>query len=130
MSVERYGPQADEVQNLIAMCETLTVEQMTVIADAVKRRGMNRGAWEAWDAAKTASSERERQAGAAAWDVEMAVSLRGFSVDQQIVRACARAANDAGLAVATRDLVGVAKYGPWDYDKLMSAWRAGAGDPT
>lgn len=127
--MERYGPQAEAVQRLIGMCEMLTPDQMQVIADASTRRGVNRGAWEAWTAARETSPEREQQAGAAAWDVEMALQLRGFDVDETLIRACARAVNDAGLAVATRDLIGVDGYGPWDYDKLMSAWRAGAGDP-
>lgn len=130
MSVEKYGPQAEQIQQLIDMCGSLTVEQMNVIAEAYRRRGMNRGAWEAWGAVSQASQEREYQAGAAAHDVEMALQFRGFDVDSRIVRACAAAANDAGLAVSTRDLVGTGGYGPWDFDKLMSAWRAGAGDPS
>lgn len=128
--MELYGPQADEVLRLIQMCEELTVDQMAVIAEAVKRRGMNRGAWEAWAAASSTSPERENQAGKSAWDVETALQLRGLDVDSGIIRACSRAAADAGLATSTKDLIGTGSYGPWDYDKLMSAWRAGAGDPA
>lgn len=128
--MELYGPQAEHVEDLIEQINALSPEQLAVIAEAVRRRGMNRGAWEAWAAASETSPERENQAGKAAWDVETALQLRFIGFDDATIRACSRAASDAALATATRDLIGVGKYGPWDYDKLMSAWRAGAGDPT
>lgn len=127
--MDKYGPQADQVQALIDMIDTLSLEQLQVIAEAVLRRGVNRGAWEAWAAASETSPERENQAGKAAWDVETALQMRGLEFDSALIRTCSRAASDAGLAISTRDLVGVGRYGPWDFDKLMSAWRAGAGDP-
>jgi hypothetical protein len=125
-----YGPQSEKVERLIAMCEELTLPQIQTIADASRRRGMNRGAWEAWQAAHQTSSEREKQAGNASWNAEVAIQFRGFDLDPTLMQALARAVNDAGLALSTEDLIGTNGYGPWDYDKLMSAWRAGAGDPA
>jgi len=127
--LERYGPQAELIVKMCAMCDTLTLDQMMDMAEAHRQLGVNRGAWEAWAAAKAAG--REKQSGVAAYAVEQAMKLHLLFVeDDETRRACGWVANDAGLAISTRDLVGRPGYSRFDFDKLMSAWRAGAEDPA
>ena len=128
--VEKYGPQGDLIEKMVLICGTLAPEQMFDIAEAHRAVGVNRGAWEAWSAARSIPG-REKQSGAAAYAVEVAMKLNALFVeDDETLRACGWAANDAGLAVSTRDLVGLPGYTKWDFEKLMSAWRAGAEDPS
>jgi hypothetical protein len=129
VSLDIYGPQAALIQSMIDSCDKLSDEQLEAIADAFEeRRRMTDEA--AWRAAETESPLRVKQAGRAAWDLEISMKSNGFDRNPDIMRSCAWAANDAGLAVSTRDLIGTAGYFIWDYDKLMYPWRAGAGDPA
>lgn len=128
VSLELYGPQSAQIQQMIDMCDRLSDEQCQSIAEAFEeRRRMTDEA--AWRAAEAAGTNRVTQAGKAAWDLEVSMKSNGFDRDPGIMRSCAWAANDAGLAVSTRDLLGTAGYFMWDYDKLMYPWRAGAEDP-
>lgn len=129
MTRELYGPQHQVIQAMIDQCDTLTNDQLELIADAFEeRRRMTDEA--AWRAAENESADRVKQAGRAAWDIEVSMKSNGFDRDPDVMRSCAWAANDAGVAVSTRDLLGTAGYFQWDYDKLMYPWRAGAGDPA
>jgi hypothetical protein len=129
VSLDLYGPQAETIQAMIDQCDALTDDQLRAMAQAFEeRRRMTDDA--AWRAAETAGKDRVTQAGKAAWDIEISIKSNGFDRDPSVVRSCAWAANDAGLAVSTRDLIGTAGYFVWDYDKLMYPWRVGAGDPS
>ena len=129
MSLGLYGPQAKTILVMIQQCDTLSDSQLEAMADAFEeRRRMTDEA--AWRAAEAAGGQRVTQAGKAAWDIEVSMKSNGFDRDPAVIRSCAWAANDAGLAVSTRDLIGTAGYFIWDYDKLMYPWRAGAGDPA
>lgn len=124
---ERYGPQAQSIETMITACDTLTLDQLELMASAHELRGHAAGS-EAWGAAQHESDLRVKQAGACMWDVEMSMKSNGFDVDPDVIRTCAYAATEAALAVSTRDLLGTSGYFPWDYDKLMYPWRVGAGD--
>lgn len=129
MSLDLYGPQAKFIQAMIDQCDTMSDEQLQAMAEAFEeRRRMTDEA--AWRAAEAAGGARVTQAGKAAWDIEVSMKSNGFDRDPSVIRSCAWAANDAGLAVSTRDLIGTAGYFVWDYDKLMYPWRSGAGDPS
>jgi hypothetical protein len=131
-AIERYGPQGEVIERMVLICGTLGPDQMFDIAEAHRSLGVNRGAWEAWAAARM-SPGREKQSGAAAYAVEVAMKLNAlFIEDDETLRACGWAANDAGLAISTRDLIGLpgSGYSKWDFEKLMSSWRAGAEDPS
>lgn len=121
-----YGPQYEVVQRMIDQCDTLTDDQLEAMAAAFEeRRRMTDSA--AWVAAEAAGKDRVTQAGRAAWDIEVSMKTNGFDRDPAVIRSCAWAANDAGLAMSTRDLIGTAGYFSWDFDKLMYPWRAGGG---
>jgi hypothetical protein len=129
VSRDLYGPQAEVIQRMIDCCDSLTDDQLEAMADAFQeRRRMTDDA--AWRAAEAASPDRVKQAGRAGWDIEMSLKSNGFDRNPDVIRQCAWAASDAGLAVSTRDLIGTSGYFVWDYDKLMYPWRAGAGDPA
>lgn len=129
MSLELYGPQAAWILRMIDQCDRLEESQLEAMAEAFEeRRRMTDEA--AWRAAEAVSPIRVKQAGKAAWDLEVSMKSNGFDRDPGIIRSCAWAANDAGVAVSTRDLQGTAGYFVWDYDKLMYPWRVGAGDPS
>lgn len=129
VSLDLYGPQASLILSMIEQCDRLSEDQLSAMADAFEeRRRMTDEA--AWRAAQASGTLRVTQAGRAAWDIEVSMKSNGFDRDPSVIRSCAWAANDAGLAVSTRDLIGTAGYFIWDYDKLMYPWRAGAGDPA
>jgi hypothetical protein len=113
---------------MIAQCDLLTEDQLAAMAEAFLERGRLQGT-PAWHAAQHESEDRVKKAGQAGWDIETAVKVNGFDRDPEMIRYCGAAANDAGIAVSTRDLIGTAGYFMWDYDRLMYPWRVGAGDP-
>ena len=126
---ELYGPQHELITRMIAACDSLTDEQVEAMAEAfAERRQMVDEA--AWRAAEYVSPERVKQAGKAAWDLKVSMKSTGFDRDFNVMRLAATAANDAGVAVSTLDLIGTDGYFKWDYDKLMYPWRVGAGDPS
>jgi hypothetical protein len=128
VNVERYGPQAAQIEAMIAQCDLLTEDQLAAMAEAFLERGRLQST-PAWHSAECVSEERVKQAGQAAWDIETALKINGFDRDMEVIRCCGAAANDAGLAGSTRDLIGTNGYFMWDYDRLMYPWRVGAGDP-
>jgi hypothetical protein len=129
MTRELYGPQHETIQKMIDLCDTLSDEQLELIAHGFEeRRRMTDEA--AWRAAEASGPDRVKQAGKAAWDIEVSMKSNGFDRNPDVMRSCAWAANDAGVSVSTRDLLGTAGYFQWDYDKLMYPWRCGAGDPA
>lgn len=124
---EQYGPQGEWIIRLVAQCDKLEPDQIVAMAQAHRNLGINRGAWEAWTAARRTSALREEQAGASSQAVEYAIKLNAIFIEDEDIRsACGWAASDAGLAVSTRDLVGSHGYTQFDFEKLMSAWKAGA----
>jgi hypothetical protein len=125
---ERYGPNAETIERMIAACDTLSLDQLKLMAHAHGLRGLASGI-EAWNAAQAHSDLRVTQAGACMWDVEVSLKSNGFDVDAELIRVCGHVATEAALAVSTQDLIGTAGYFVWDYDRLLYPWRVGAGEP-
>lgn len=123
-----YGPQTDVILRMIEQCDRLSDEQLELMASAFNERGMVTDVT-AWDAAREESDERMKQTASARWDLKLSMESNGFGRDPDVFRICSWAANDAALAVSTRDLIGQHGYFMWDYDKLMYPWRVGVGDP-
>jgi hypothetical protein len=126
MGLELYGPQHEIIGRMITQCDRFTDDELEAMAAAfIERRRMTDEA--AWRAAEDRGKVRVTQAGKAGWDIEISIKTNGFDRDPSIIRSCAWAATDAGLAVSTKDLLGTAGYFQWDYDKLMYPWRAAGG---
>ncbi len=71
---------------------------------------------------------REQQVANAAWDMTKAVNITALIreyVDEEDVRRAAWAANNAGLGVATEDLIGDDDYTIHDFGVLVDAWFKG-----
>lgn len=128
MTDDKYGPQSTLILKMIEQCDRLSDEQLEAMASAFEERGFVTDT-AAWDAAIEVSDARMKQTASARWDLKLSIESNGFGRDPEIFRMCAWAANDAALAVSTRDLVGSHGYFMWDYDKLMYPWRVGVGDP-
>jgi hypothetical protein len=127
-SVSDYGPGQDAVETVLAMIEMLDGEKIVAIGDAWRERGPD-NAGHAWNAAE--NSGRLKQVGSASWDCTMAVQMHHLAFSgmfpHDLMRSCAWAANDAGIAACTQDLIGSYGYTQEDYDVLIAPWLAGFG---
>lgn len=127
-TVTGYGPCQDAVETILAMVEMLDGERLIAISDAWILRGPD-NAGHAWNAAEHAG--RLKQVGEASYDCTYAVQTHhlAFSGDfpQEVIRASSWAANDAGIAACTQDLIGSHGYTQEDYDALIAPWLAGFG---
>lgn len=127
-TVTGYGPGQDAVETILAMVDLLDGEKLVSISDAWTLRGPD-NAGHAWNAAEHAG--RLKQVGEASYDCTFAVQMHhlAFSGDfpHEIIRCAAWAANDAGIAACTQDLIGSYGYTREDYDALIAPWLAGFG---
>jgi hypothetical protein len=119
---ERYGPDWETVVGMLDACDNLTTRQLETMAQAYEDRGIDT-AQNAWFAAERNSAATF--AGNAAWDLSLAVKLLGFDVDPEVIRAAAFAATDAGIASATKHLIGKNGYTSFDHDRLKMPWNEG-----
>jgi hypothetical protein len=118
---ERFGPMTGEIERTALVGDEITDQDMQKIMDAYVLRGADDGRY-AWRAAREADRESEVAAGAGALSKE--IEINGFDRPRGLIVITSRAAFDAGLALGTRDLIGVAFYGISDYDRLLFPWRA------
>lgn len=126
--MEKYGPQWEIIERMITRCDTMTDEELELMRSAYVTRGRVMEA-HAWRAAEAESAVRVKQAGGSGWDLEVSLKSNGFDRDPELIRLCGWAAQDAALAISTKDLVGTAGYFSWDYDRLLYPWRMAVGDP-
>lgn len=110
-----------EIEKAVSLGDSLTDEAMQKIMDAYVERGADDGRY-AWRAAREAG--REAQVAAAAGAMAREIEVNGFSRPKGLIIITSRAAFDAGVALGTKDLIGVAFYGKSDYDRLLYPWRA------
>jgi len=126
--VTGYGPSQDAVETILAMIGMLNGERFVTICDAWNERGPD-NAGHAWNAAE--KEGRLTQVGAASWDCTMAVQMHDMvftgMLPHELVRSTAWAANDAGIAACTQDLIGSHGYTREDYDALIAPWLSGFG---
>jgi hypothetical protein len=120
VTLERYGPMFQQVRVLIDLADFLDEERMIIMGDAYKARGSDDARY-AWRAAR--ERDRVQATGNASWDVKQSVEVNAFGYERASMLFCSNAAADAGIAVATRDLIGVAWYGQSDYDRLVAPWK-------
>lgn len=127
-AVTGYGPSQDAVETVLAMIEMLDGPKVVAIGDAWVERGPD-NAGHAWNAAE--KEGRMKQVGEASWDCTMAVQMHDMvftgMFPPDLIRSCAWAANDAGIAACTQDLIGSHGYTQEDYDALIAPWLAGFG---
>lgn len=119
--IERFGPMSSEVVKAVETADRLTDADMRKIMDAYVLRGADEGKY-AWRAAREVGRESEVAAAAGAMAKE--IELNGFDRPRGLIVIASRAAFDVGVALGTRDLIGVAFYGQSDYDRLLFPWRA------
>jgi hypothetical protein len=117
----RFGPMTKEIERSASLGDQITDEDMQKIMDAYVLRGADDGKY-AWRAAREAGRETEVAAGAGAMSKE--IEVNGFDRPRGLIVITSRAAFDAGVALGTKDLLGVAFYGQSDYDRLLFPWRA------
>jgi hypothetical protein len=110
-----------EIEKHKAAGDVITDSDMHKIMSAYIERGADDGKY-AWRAAREAG--REAQVASAAGAMSKEIELNGFDRPRGLTVITSRAAFDAGLAIATRDLIGVAFYGISDYERLLYPWRA------
>lgn len=124
VSMDRYGPQYEQVQMLVEMCDGLSPDRMHKMVEAYMERGTDDARY-AWRAAEKAG--RVTEVGHASWDVQVAAKLAGFNVEPSELVMVGFCATDAGIATSTRDLIGTAGYTQGDYERLMGPWMAAFG---
>jgi hypothetical protein len=119
----------DEVERLITMIDLLDRERIHLIAEAWRERGYPHANW-ATIAAKRAGAERHNQACDAMRAMSTGVGLFTILVDVDQVEADAAtwAARNAGMAMATEDLMGSLGYSSHEYARLIEPWFAGFAD--
>jgi hypothetical protein len=124
---ERYGPMSAEIGRLLATVDLLDEDRVKAIALAYREQGMPHQKW-AWSAAQAAG--REREVGEAAWDMTKHIQMYGITYmgSPEDVRLVAWAGNNAGLGIATEDLIGTARYSIEEYARLVDPWFAGFKD--
>lgn len=110
----------EQVKSLIDLTDFLDEERMRIMGDAYNARGADDARY-AWRAAR--EKDRVQLSANASWDVRQSVEVNAFGYERASMLFCSNAAADAGLAVATRDLIGVAWYGQSDYDRLVAPWK-------
>ena len=116
-----------EVARLLATVDLLNEDRIAEIATAYRMHGMPHQRY-AWPAASVAG--REKEVGEAAYDMTKHVQMYGITYmgDPEDVRLVAWAGNNAGLGIATEDLIGTMQYGIEEYARLVDPWFAGFTD--
>lgn len=119
-----YGPLTDQVERLVVMAERLDSEIVAEIAAAYKEHRFPHARFVLIAAKKADRWEEVFQAGRAmSLTVTSLALLNGW--DQIDVRYVAWAAMNAGVALATEDLIGTMGYSLVEYANLVDPWFAG-----
>lgn len=116
-----------EVTRLLAMVDLLDDDRIAKIAAAYEERGLPHHT-RAWIAASLAG--REKAVGQATYEMTTQVQIYGITYqgDPNDIRLVAWAANNAGLGIATEDLIGSLSYSLDEYSRLVDPWFAGFAD--
>jgi len=115
------------VLRLLETVDLLDESRIAAIAVAYREQGRPHQTF-AWAAASAAG--REKEVGEAANDMTKQVQIYGiaYTGDPEDVRLVAWAGNNAGLGVATEDLIGSTAYSWVEYARLVDPWFAGFTD--
>lgn len=123
MNEEKYGPLSAQVGRLVAMADLLDEDRIMVIAQAFREEGYPLARFS--EIAARASGRRMQVHEARK---DMAVSVMSYALandsDPVNTQLAARAAGNAGIALATEDLIGTYAYTSHEYAKLIKPWFA------
>jgi hypothetical protein len=121
----RYGPLTDQVIDLILATDHMTAEQMHAVAEAYNRWGRPVASFSEVAAKKAG---RWAEVHLARKDMALTVVALGLtmSAEWDDVRLATHAAGNAGLALATEDLIGTMGYTSREYGRLVGPWFDGA----
>lgn len=122
-----YGPMSDAVEGLVAMVDSLDGERLHKIASAYRDRGRPQPNFSLIAAKHDGRSSAVSNAMKA---MSMNLHLRGIleDWDQWEIETAAWAARNAGVALATEDLIGNLGYSSGEYGKLIDPWMSGFDD--
>jgi hypothetical protein len=120
----RYGPLSDQVVRLVASTDRLTPERISLIAEAYLRAGRPIATFSEV-AAKRAGRWQEVHAARK----EMALSVVAFGLttgaEWEAIKLASDAAGNAGIGLATEDLIWTMGYTGREYEQLVKPWFAG-----
>lgn len=121
---KRYGPQYGEVLRLLETADLLDSDRIAEIAAAYQAHDRPFPRY-CYVAAREAG--RETETANAGHDMTRQVEVYGitYAGDPYDVQLVIRASGNAGLAMATEDLIGTEGYSMQEYARLMDPWLAG-----
>jgi hypothetical protein len=117
----------ESVAHLVAMTNRLDEHRIKAIAESYRLHGLPH---KRMALAAARLTHRDAEAHRAARDVSTGVHLMSMANghDPLDARLAAQAGSNAGFAVATEDLIGVAGYSWKEYALLVDPWFAGFAD--
>lgn len=120
----KYGPLSEQVERLVASVDDLDADKIWLIARAYEARKRPTPNWslKAANRAGRAGETHEAQK-----DMFVSVHARGIAseFDERDIGLVAHAAGNAGVALATEDLIGTMGYYTREYAALVEPWFAG-----
>jgi hypothetical protein len=121
---ERYGPLSEQVVRLVASTDRLTPERIGIIAKAYADAGRPVATF-----SEIAAKSAGRWEGVHQARKDMALSVVAFaltgSAEWEDAKLAADAAGNAGIALATEDLIWTMGYTGQEYERLITPWFAG-----
>ena len=117
----------EQVERLVAMTHQLTPERVKAIAEAYRRAGFPHGT----HSVTVARLEgRMSQVTEAMRGMSFGVQMWGMlnAADPHDIADAVQAAKNAGVALATEDLIGRLAYSTREYGRLVDPWFAGFAD--
>jgi hypothetical protein len=123
----RYGPLTEQVEHLVGMTDLLDAERIERIAQAYRARSLPHARLSIIASKKVG---RHSEVCTAMRDMATSVQVIGIAreYDPADVALATWAAKNAGVAVATEDLIGTMGYSLSEYIKLIDPWLAGFAD--
>jgi hypothetical protein len=123
----KYGPLTEQVEGLIRMTDMLTGDRIDAIVDAFHDKGRPVARFSEFAARR---ADRWAQTHAARQDMALGVVAFGLTIDADGTKLtlAMRAAGNAGLGMATEDLIGTMGYTSREYASLVDPWFAGFPD--
>jgi hypothetical protein len=120
---EEYGPMALHILDFMSQVDDITTGQLEQVNHRAAYRGPDLATY-AWRAARAAGREQQvANAGEACSNAVKMLQLLADMGTNDAVKAAARSANDVGIALASRDLIGTEFYGRSDYERLVYPWK-------
>lgn len=118
--IQDYGPRSEEIKRLIFVLGELTPEQISMIIMVAEDRGPGDRKY----ARRAAlAADRELETRRASSHCATAVDYLQRRIGPAGHAVLHEAAGDAGIALATQDLIGFAWYGQSDFDRLIAPIR-------